>query len=171
MCTGASWKSNCGSSLARKCEAQECRDYEIRADVAFALCSFDGQDVVDALITLSSDSDRDVRDWATAGLGTFLELDSPQIRNALVARLSEEDAEIRGEALIGLAKRKDERVLEPLKRELSGEFWGSWCFEAAELIADPMLYPLLLSLRERIADEGEDRFLSDADHAIAACKP
>lgn len=144
---------------------------EVRHGVAFALCSFGGQDVADILIVLSADPDRDVRDWATTALGSFLEMDTREIRDALVARLGDEDDEIRGEALIGLAERKDERVIEPLKRELSGEFWGSWCLEAAELMADPAFYPLLLSLRERIASEGEERFLSDADRAIAACKP
>lgn len=147
------------------------RSAEIRLGVAFALCSFDGQNVVDALITLSSDSDRDVRDWATAGLGTFLELDSPQIRDALVVRLSEDDAEIRGEALIGLARRGDERVVDPLKRELSGEFYGGWCLEAAELMADPALHPLLVSLRTRIESEVEDRFIHELEQALAACKP
>lgn len=144
---------------------------EIRFGLAFALGNFDEPEVVAPLIALSTDADNDVRTWAVFSLGTCLEMDNAALRGALVARLSEKDAEIRGEALIGLAKRKDERVLEPLKRELSGEFWGGWCLEAAELMADPALYPLLLSLRERIADEGEEGFLSEADHAIAACKP
>ncbi len=144
---------------------------EIRFGLAFALGHFDDPDVVAPLIALSTDADYDVRNWATFSLGTCLEMDTGALRDALVARLSEEDAEIRGEALIGLAKRKDERVLEPLERELFGEFWGGWCLEAAELMAHPALYPLLLSLRERIADEGEEGFLSEADHAIAACKP
>ncbi len=144
---------------------------EIRHGLAFSLGSFNEPDVVAPLITLSADTDYDVRNWATFSLGTCIEMDTEALRDALVARLSEEDAEIRGEALIGLAKRKDARVLEPLKRELSGEFWGGWCLEAAELMGDPALYPLLLSLRERIVNEGEDGFISEADHAIAACKP
>jgi HEAT repeat protein len=144
---------------------------EVRHGVAFALCSFEGREVAEALIDLSCDSDRDVRDWATTGLGSFLEMDSTEIRSALLARLSEDDPEIRGEALIGLAKRKDERVTGPLKSELSGEFHGSWCLEAAELMADPVFYPLLLSLRSRIESEVEDRFIRHLDDALTACHP
>jgi HEAT repeat protein len=144
---------------------------EIKFGVAFSLgCFFESPEVVAPLISLSADADEDVRNWATFGLGTCLDIDTKELRDALVARLSDEAPEIRGEALVGLAKRKDERVIEPLKRELSGEFFGDWCLEAAELMSDPVFYPLLLSLRERIDDE-EGRFVAQADNAIAACKP
>lgn len=145
------------------------RSAEVRFDTAFALGCFNSPDVIASLITLSIDPDDDVRNWATFGIGTCLDIDTNEIREALVARLSEDDSEIRGEALIGLAKRKDERVIEPLIRELSGEFFGSWCIEAAELMSDPIFYPFLLSLRDRIEREVESRFISQLDDAIAAC--
>ncbi len=148
------------------------RSAEIKFGVAFALgCFFESPEVVAPLIGLSADADDDVRNWATFGLGRSLDMDTKELRDALVARLSEEDPEIRGEALIGLAKRKDDRVIEPLKRELSGEFFGGWCLEAAELMSDPVFYPLLLSLRERIDGEVEGRFVDQADDAIASCRP
>lgn len=144
---------------------------EIRFNTAFALGCFNSHDVVNTLIILSTDPDNDVRNWATFGIGTCLDIDTGEIREALVARLSEDDPEIRGEALIGLAERRDGRVLEPLIRELSGQFFGSWCIEAAELMSDTRLYPFLLSLRGRIEGEEERRFISHLDDAIAACKP
>ena len=143
---------------------------EVRFNTAFALGCFSSADVVDTLIALSTDPDNDVRNWATFGIGTCLDIDTGEIREALAARLSEDDPEIRGEALIGLAKRRDERVMAPLIRELSGEFFGSSCIEAAKLMSDPRLYPFLLSLRGRIEGEEESRFISELDEAIAACK-
>jgi HEAT repeat protein len=73
---------------------------------------------VDALIRLSADPSAEVRDWATFGLGSMTEQDNVAIREALLARLDDDDAIVRGEALVGLAKRQDERVVEPLLKEL-----------------------------------------------------
>lgn len=56
---------------------------------------------------LTQDTDEDVRDWATFGLGVFGQLDSPEIREALVTRLSDTNADVRAEALAGLAARKE----------------------------------------------------------------
>ncbi len=72
-----------------------------------------------ALIELSADSDFDVRNWATFGLGTLIDLDTPEIREALRQRLDEEDDELRGEAFVGLAKRGDTACIAPLLRELN----------------------------------------------------
>jgi len=143
---------------------------EIRYGAAFSLPRFQAPEVVEPLIALSADADDDVRNWATFALGSLLDFDTAVIRDALAARLTEDEAEIRGEALIGLAKRRDERVVEPLQRELAGEFFGSWCLEAAELYADARFYPHLVSLRGRMAGE-EQRFIDDLERALAACRP
>jgi HEAT repeat protein len=66
------------------------------------------------LIRLTTDSSVEVRDWSTFGLGSLCDEDSREIRDALVARLADDDSIVRGEALAGLAKRQDLRVVEPL---------------------------------------------------------
>ena len=71
-----------------------------------------------ALIELSSDPDYDVRNWATFGLGSQIDTDTPAIREALWARLEEPEDEVRGEAWVGLARRGDVRVAAALLREL-----------------------------------------------------
>jgi hypothetical protein len=96
----------------------------VRFGVAFGLASQKSSRVIQALIQLSRDKDRDVRDYATFGLAELNDRDTKAIRDALFARLKERDVEIRGQALIGLAKRKDKRVLQPLKKELTGRFRG-----------------------------------------------
>ena len=59
----------------------------------------------------------------------------------------------RGEALVGLARRKDQRIIEPLIKELSrypaAEHW-SYSLEAAEEIADAHLLPLLTRLKQSV---------------------
>jgi superfamily I DNA/RNA helicase len=146
----------------------------VRDAVAYSLssCHNDDPAAIEVLIELSRDEDRDVRDWATFGLGTQCDLDTPAIRDACVERLAEEDDGIRGEALIGLAKRHDPRGFESLIRELQGEFYGSWSLEAAEEWADPRLLPYLANLRQRLLEENvADRFINNLDDAIQACQP
>ena len=55
--------------------------------------------------------DDEIRDLATFGLGTQLNDDSAEIRDALAARLTDEHVDTRHEALIGLARRRDPRGL------------------------------------------------------------
>ncbi|NDJ77711.1 MAG: hypothetical protein GYB65_15775 [Chloroflexi bacterium] len=143
----------------------------VRFSVAFALGGFDDDTALAALIDLSRDADEDVRDWATFGLGSMSEADTPELRAALVARLHEDSPEIRGEALIGLARRDDPRVIEPLMEALRDEFYGDWPVEAAEILGDPRFYSLLVGLRARVAGEVAERFVDGINRAIAACAP
>jgi HEAT repeat protein len=88
---------------------------EIRFAVACALGSFaNDPEAVQALMVLTRDADDDVRDWAVFGLGNLGNADSTEIRDALFSRLSDSNADVREEAVVGLAKRKDRRVLPAL---------------------------------------------------------
>ena len=72
------------------------------------------ESIVAALTSLTTDLDNEIRDWATFGLGVLLEVDSPTVREALVARIDDEGGDTAGEALLGLATRHDERALVPV---------------------------------------------------------
>jgi len=88
---------------------------EVRFDVAFALgCFPDDPLAVPTLLRLTHDVDDDVRDWATFGLGVLGNMDSDEIREALVERLEDFDEDVREEAMVALGKRKDQRVLSML---------------------------------------------------------
>jgi hypothetical protein len=89
----------------------------IRYAVVSSLCGHGETAAVDTLIELSADIDRDVRNWATFGLGSQIDVDTSSIREALHKRLVESDDEIRGEALVGLARRGDFRAAEALLAE------------------------------------------------------
>jgi HEAT repeat protein len=88
---------------------------EIRFSVACALGSFPNDPLsVETLLTLMADTDADVRDWATFGVGVLGGADSVAIRDALARAASDSDEDVREEALIGLSKRQDKRALGPL---------------------------------------------------------
>ena len=125
-------------------------DSEVRHGTVLALSIHNGHEApqaVETLIKLSNDSCEHVRDWATFALGTLIEIDTKQIRDALADRLSDPDFDTRGEALVGLAQRKDMRVIAALKRELESDCIGCLTIEAAEMIASSELYLLLVDLR------------------------
>jgi HEAT repeat protein len=92
---------------------------EVRFDVAFALGCFPNDPLsAETLLRLTQDTDEDVRDWATFGLGVLGNTDSDEIREALVRRLNDSDEDVREEAMVGLGKRGDQRVLSNLVASL-----------------------------------------------------
>ncbi len=122
---------------------------EVRYGAVHGLAALESPRAIEALIRLSADEDRDVRDWATFGLGSLREeADTPELRDALAARLGDADAEIFGEALVGLANRKDPRALEPTRAALSDGPVRVYELEAAAALGDPSFYPLLLAIRD-----------------------
>lgn len=107
-------------------------DAKVRFAVAFALGCFANDPLAElALIELTADGDAEVRDWATFGLGVLGKRDSPEIRDALAARLDDACDDAREEAMIGLAKRRDHRVLSPLIRSLESAPVPDRAIEAA----------------------------------------
>jgi HEAT repeat protein len=94
---------------------QQHPEAEIRFAIACALGSFaNNPKAIPALMILTSDADDDVRDWAVFGLGNLGDADSAEIRDAICARLNDPNEDVREEAMVGLAKRKDQRVLPAL---------------------------------------------------------
>ena len=92
---------------------------DVRFAVACALGAYPNHPAsIQSLLRLTSDVDHDVRDWAVFGLGVLGDSDSPEVRDALVVRLNDSFADAREEALVSLAKRKDQRVLPVLTAEL-----------------------------------------------------
>lgn len=98
---------------------------------------------ISTMIKLSGDSLSEVRDWATFGLGTLIDINTSAIRNALASRLQDPDDETRCEAILGLAIRKDSRVREPLRKELNKKNVWSLAVEAAKEYGDSSLLNLL----------------------------
>lgn len=85
---------------------------EVRRAVVHGLMGHDDDRAVAALVVLSGDPDGSVRDWATFSLGVQIDRDTPEVRDALAARLGDSAGDTREEAIRGLARRRDERALE-----------------------------------------------------------
>lgn len=129
-------------------------DPEVRWAVTYGLSQWwmgRERESVPTLIKLTRDPVAKIRDWATFGLGSQLETDSPEIRTALTVRLQDPDDATREEAMLGLAKRKDRRVIRYLIRELSKKSVAYLAIEAAGEFSDPRMLPGLLRIRERSA--------------------
>jgi HEAT repeat protein len=90
-------------------------DPDVRFAVACALGNFaDNPVAATTLIEMTRDVDDDVRNWATFAIGTLTRLNSPELRDALIAGLSDPYEDVREEAIAGLARFKDKRVLPAL---------------------------------------------------------
>jgi len=139
----------------------------VRYGVAYSLCGHEDARAIDGLIRLASNEDRDVRNWAVFGLGSQIDADSPEIRQALRAAVDDPDDETRGEALVGLAKRGDPATSGLLIREWENDGVSRLSFEAAAETRDPQLYHRLQQLNEALSAE----FAVELFAALAACKP
>ena len=143
-------------------------DADVRQAVVRGLWTHEDPLAVQTMIELSTDEDEDVRDWATFGLGSQIDLDTPAIREALYARLSDSDDETMAEAMLGLTRLKDERMIQFLIDFLMAGSVGSMTLEVAEEFADPRLLPALLHLKaHKTSDYPYFEYL---DKAIAACR-
>lgn len=125
---------------------------------------------VEALIALTRDEDEDVRDWATFGLGRQLELDTPEVRQALADRLDDPHADVVAEAVAGLARRRDGRAAQAVRRLLAEDDVHVLVVEAAEELADPGLTAALAALQTAgwARTDFERRVLQDALDECAA---
>lgn len=142
----------------------------VRYGVVHGLMGYEDERAIQALIELSADEDSAVRDWATFGLGSMIDIDTPAIREALVARLTDEDPDTRAEAMMGLAHRHDERAVEPLVAHFKDRWYSGALFEAAGELGDPRLYPVLVEWQDKW-DEEKTGVYEKLEEALEKCQP
>ena len=70
------------------------------------------------------------------GLGVLGDFDSPEIREALLCRLTDADEDAREEAAVGLGKRKDQRLLPTLLAMLDAPELKERVVQAAQALLD-----------------------------------
>ncbi|MGR3278572.1 HEAT repeat domain-containing protein [Acaryochloris marina NIES-2412] len=139
---------------------------DVRFSVAYALggSQCDRSELAVAMMCrLAQDDDYDVRNWALFGLGNLSDADSPQVREVLFQGLSDPDDEIRGEAVIGLAKRQDTRVIPVVLKELALPSVDVLVIEAAIEFPQPQY---LVHLEELLAANPDDY---DLNKAVKKC--
>jgi hypothetical protein len=147
-------------------------DSALRFALACALGSYAQAEATDALMRLARDRDDDVRDWATFGIGALRDTDDEAIRALLWDNAHDPDRDVRGEAVVGLARRGDPRVVELLKERLAGGDCRGYELEAVQEMPRP---ELLGPLHTLLADAERTRahssaWLGELLDAIDACE-
>jgi HEAT repeats len=137
---------------------------DVRCALAYALGGRSDDLACGALVILSADQDLDTRNWATFSLGSMCECDSTVIREALVTRLADSDDEVRGEAMVGLARRQDLRAAEVILTELGREDVLNLAIEAAEAMPRSEFLPRLEQLLAANPDD------EDIQRAVQRCR-
>lgn len=123
-------------------------DLRVRFALAYTLGSYPGPQATAALMQLAIDRDDLVREWATFGIGTLSEADDDTVRTLLWTNAHDPYRDVRGEAVVGLARRSDSRVIELLKTRLLDDDCRVYELEAAEEMPSAELLEPLQSLRD-----------------------
>lgn len=152
------------------------RNPDLRYAVAFALGGDSHPLSVRTLICLMEDRDRDVRNWATFGLGALgdpKKTNTPLIRKALIKRLDDSYLDAHGEAMVGLAMRKDVRVIDIIQRELRGKNPSTYTLDAAYEFGNPVFYPALRKLWRDMPGHGKTHSIwcTNLKYALKTCTP
>jgi hypothetical protein len=110
-----------------------------------------------------------IRCWATFGLGSLLDVDGERVGRALGRRLDDPEGDAAGEALIGLARRRDRSIRAKVRALLETENVGTLIVEAAGQLADSSLVPSLEPLKgSGWAKDDPPGWL--LDEALTACR-
>ncbi len=134
-------------------------DPDVRFGLAIALQGREDDQSVSTLIELMDDPDDEVRNWSTFGIGSQIENDIPEIRDALWKRVNDEHGETRWEAINGLAERKDERVFPFILMEIENGNPIVLVFDAAIALGDPrFIEPLKKLLLDVQGEEDLDGY-------------
>ena len=139
-------------------------DSWVRWSLTHSLAAMNSNVATQALIEMTCDHDEMVRDWATFKLSN-MKLDTLALREALVARLDDSDAQTRFEAMVGLAERGDIRVVKAVLRAFEPDEDGKMLFDRS---TDKPDYRLLPALRAMIRLEAHRRN-KDLLAAVLAC--
>ncbi|PTY02059.1 hypothetical protein DB346_10060 [Verrucomicrobia bacterium LW23] len=113
-----------GTPVRCQCLLPFCQhpDSAVRTAVGWSLGGCESEDAVKSQIHLSKDIDAEVRDIATFGLGSLISNNTSEIRDALFLRMSDENPDVRFEAIVGLISRQDSRCLEHIQPSSFTEF-------------------------------------------------
>lgn len=126
-------------------------DKKIRFEVAITLGRYSEAESIEALLCLAKDNCDAVRDWATFGIGSLHDVDNPKVRQLLWANLEDSDEDVRGEALVGLAIRKDDRIVPVLRGRLDTNC-RVYELAASEELASPLLLERLNEIKVSAAN-------------------
>ncbi|WP_299685546.1 hypothetical protein [uncultured Dokdonia sp.] len=115
---------------------QNVENIDVKHALISALSGVENIKAIETLIDFSKNKKSSIRNWATFGIGSLIDLDTTEIRNALWNRVTDNDFETKSEAIVGLANRKDKRIKDVISTELENGDYGTLLFEAILTIRD-----------------------------------
>ncbi|MHC5224680.1 HEAT repeat domain-containing protein [Ignatzschineria sp. LJL83] len=128
----------------------------VRQSVAFALSLIKDIRTIYLLENLSKDSSNLVKNWAAFAINIH-KYDTAEIRESFVEMLNSQDREIQLEAITGLSRVKDQRVVAVLKQELLCALESDTVLDdiirAVSDLGDSGFIPLLEQLVKQYYDE------------------
>jgi len=131
------------TQIKKLCSLADTANSLIKEGLVASLLGKNDINAINTLIHFSADKLNYIRDWATFGIGSQIEEDTIEIRNALWKRVNDKHQDTKLEAIAGLAKRKDIRIKEIIERELAEGEYGTLLFEAILDLKDKNFLPLL----------------------------
>ncbi len=142
--------------ISKLVEFKTIKNTDIKHALISALSGLDNSDAINTLIEFTEHKTSTIRNWATFGIGTLIESDNIEIRNALWKRTGDTDFETKSEAIVGLANRKDEKIKYVIKSELENGDYGTLLFEAILTLDDKDFLPLLIKNLEMAKKDKDD---------------
>lgn len=126
----------------------------VRLAATFALSGIENELAINALLELMQDKDASIRDWATFGIGSLIESDSPSIQNALKINSQDTDMNVRHEAIRGLANRNVE-VLNMVEDEIKHDTTSNLLFEVIQDLNATQFLPQLNLLLTKYGEQND----------------
>lgn len=124
------------------CSFQNTDNILIKQALVAALGFVEDENAIHVLIKFSEDKANRIRDWATFYLGQ-IDFDNEKIRKALWNRVHDKHRDTKMEAIAGLARRNDDRVIDIIKQELVKDDYTTVLFEAILETQNKDFLPLL----------------------------
>ncbi len=129
---------------------------EIRIQVINCFLGLENITALDTLIYLTKDKKCQIRDWATFGIGTQIEISSESILKALWARTEDKDYVTRSEAIYGLALRNIVEVELKILEELENDNFDKLILKSINRLR---VFKFLPKLKKRKAEERKHKII------------
>lgn len=131
------------TQIAKLIQFKNHKNIEVRQGLVSALLGIENEKAVNTLIELTEDKVSSIRNWATFGIGSQIEISNQKIKTALWNRVNDKHQETKLEAIVGLSNRGEKEVKEIISRELVLGEYGTLLFEAIEVLNDKDFLPQL----------------------------
>lgn len=116
---------------------------DVRQGLVSALLGIEDKKAINTLIELTKDNVSSIRNWATFGIGSQVEISNQKIKTALWNRVNDKHQETKLEAIVGLSNRGEKEVKKIILRELKEGEYGTLLFDAIETLNDKEFLPQL----------------------------